>query len=238
MEQGKSKLAAPLLAAACLTALTSPLHAVIFVEPTSDAGQTLATATTAPGTVGTTLTGIQGTFGSETDADLYQINISSPSQFSATTVNAYTNAGGQDTELTLFSSTGVAIALNDDATGTTTDSTLPLGNSLYANLAAGTYYLGVAQSGNEAVNSASQTLFVGLNQSGDTTAIRGPASGRNPNTLSTFNGANAGNGGGAGQYEVDFGLVAVPEPSTWATLGLGACAAAFAFLRRRFRPVA
>ncbi len=184
------------------------------------------------------MTAIQGAFSGETDADLYKITISSPSQFSATTVNAYTNTGGQDTELTLFSSTGVAIALNDDANGLTTDSTLPLGNSLYASLAAGTYYLGVAQSGNEAVNSASQTLFVGLNQSGDTTAIRGAAAGRNPNTLFGFDGANAGNGGGAGQYEVDFGLVSVPEPSTWAMMGLGAIAAVFAFLRRRFRPVA
>ena len=232
MDQGKRKLAA-LLAAASLSALAAPAHAAVYVEPQSDAGQTLATAAVAPGTVGTSLTAIQGTFGSETDADLFQISISSLSQFSATTVNTFTNTGGQDTELSLFSSTGAPIALNDDANGTTTDSTLPKGNGLYANLPAGTYYIGITQSGNEAINSASQVLFTGLSQSGDTTAIRGAATGVNPATLSTFNGQNAGNGGGTGQYEIDFGIVTVPEPSTWAMIGLGALASGFAFLRRR-----
>ncbi len=236
MDQGKRKLATALLAAASLTALAAPAHAVTYVEPASDAGQTLATAadTTGSGTVGLGLSKITGSFNGEGDADLYKVTISSLSQFSATTVNAYTDAGGQDTELTLFTSTGVAVALNDDAAGgLTTDSTLPAGNALYATLAAGTYYLGVAQSGNEAVNSANQLLFKGLSQSGDTTTVRGPASGVNPTTLLNFNAANVGNGGGAGQYEVDFGIVTVPEPSTWAMLGLGAVTAAFAFLRRR-----
>ena len=88
-------------------------------------------------------------------------------------INTRTNAGGVDTELALFSSTGTAILENDDANGTTTDS------SITTTLAAGTYYLGVASSENEPVNSANQLLFVGLSQSGDTTAVRGPASGIN-----------------------------------------------------------
>ena len=175
MDKGKRNLATPLLAAACLTALTAPLHAVTYIEPTSDAGQTLATAANTGGTLPTliqgTIAGPAGTTASSSDADLYQLTVAAAGSYTFSTVNTYTDAGGVDTELSLFNSTGVAILENDDASGLTTDS------SLTATLAVGTYYLGVASSENEPVNSSNQLLFVGLNQSGDTTpsAVPPPA---------------------------------------------------------------
>ena len=234
MDQGKRKFATALLAAASITALAAPARAIVYVEP-GDAGQTLATAQTTTGAG--SLTAITGTFSSASDADLFKFTITSPTTFSATTNNAATNAGGVDTELSLFSSTGAAIAENDDAAGgTTTDSTLGAGNSLYATLAVGTYYIGIASSGNEPVNSANQLLFTGLSQSGDTTVTRGPVAAVNPKTLFNFN-SNESDASTFGAYEIDLTGAAfaatVPEPKTWVSLGLGASVAAFAFLRRR-----
>lgn len=235
MVQSKKTSRTLLFAAASLLTLQSVSHAAVFTE-VGDAGQTLTTgAATASAAAppGTALTTIFGTFSGANDADLFAIRILTASSFSATTVNAVTNTGGQDTALFLFDATGKAIATNDDAAGgTSLGSTLPAGNTLIANLAAGTYYLGISQSGNEAINLNSQLLFAGY-PAGDTTAVRGTASGLNPATLSTFNGNSF--GGGTGGYEIDLTSAAtgVPEPSTWAALALGSLAAGFTFLRRR-----
>jgi hypothetical protein len=198
----------------------------------------LPTADSTGVTAGLPLTEILGTFNAATDADLYVINLTNPATFSASTNNSVTNLGGQDTALFLFSASGAAIATNDDAPGgTTTDSTLPACNTLYASLAAGTYYLGISESGNEPVNTANQLLFKPY-PGGDTTAIRGPASGVNPTTEANFNG-NSFAGGGSGNYEIDLtstttALIpgAVPEPGTWTVVVLGSIAAGFTFLRR------
>ena len=231
MDKGKRHLATPLLAAACLTALTAPLHAVTYVEPASDAGQTLATAantgSTLPTLIQGTIAGPAGTTANPSDADLYQLTVATAGSYTFSTVNTYTDAGGVDTELSLFSSTGTAILENDDASGTTTDS------SITTTLTAGTYYLGVSSSDNEPVNANNQLLFTGLNQSGDTTAVRGAASGVNPTTLSGYNG-NEYDMTTTGRYQIGITApAAVPEPSTWATVAFGGIASAMTFLRRR-----
>ena len=114
--------------------------------------------------------------------------------------------------------------------------TLPVNLQLPA---AGTYYLGISESGNEPINTASQLLFQGY-PGGDTTAVRGAARGLNPTTESTFN-SNEFDTTTSGAYEIDLTSAAtadnpnapttVPEPSTWAVVG--ASCAALAFLRRR-----
>jgi hypothetical protein len=239
MKQAKLTFAAGLLTAGSLLAGTGAANAQVFVE-TTDAGQTLATADSTaatPALAGTPLTTITGTFNTASDADLYAIDITSPSTFSATTNNLATNLGGTDTELFLFNSSGVAIAANDDAAGgTTLDSTLPSGSTLLANLTAGTYYLGISTSGNEPINSASQLLFSGY-PGGDTTAVRGPANETNPTSEATFN-DNPFDSTTSGAYEIDLTSAAtainpVPEPSTWSAAIAGGVASAFAFLRRR-----
>ena len=239
MKLSQTPLAASLFAVASFSASASTSHAAVGAVYTEvgDAGQTLPTAQST-GVAAVPLSTITGSFSGVNDADLYAITITSPTIFSASTVNAVTNTGGQDTAIFLFSATGTAIATNDDAAGgLTTDSSLPAGNSLITSLAAGTYYLGISESGNEPINTASQLLFAGY-PGGDTTAVRGPASGLNPTTESTFNSNSY--GGGSGAYEIDLagaaGAInpnAVPEPSTWAALALGSLAAGFTFLRRR-----
>ena len=183
MKRTKQRVVAGLVAATAMTVgLASTSRAQGYIE-TGDAGSTLASAAV---TSGASLPSISGSFSGLNDADLYKITISAPGSFSASTVNTITDAGGQDTALFLFSSTGTAIATNDDAaSGTTVDSALPAGNTLYASLAAGTYYLGISESGNEPVNTANQLLFAGY-PGGDTTAVRGAASGLNPTTESGF----------------------------------------------------
>ena len=102
-----------------------------------------------------------------------------------------------------------------------------------ATLLAGTYYVGISSSGNEPINSAGQPIFQSLSQSGDTTAVRGPATRTNPNALGNFN-SNEFDTITAGNYQIDFSIpVTVPEPRTWSALALGAIASALAVLRRR-----
>ncbi len=238
MKYTKKAIVVGLAAVASIGMVGSAAQAQTFTE-TTDAGQTLATADpTAAGAPGTPLTEILGSFSSASDADLFVITITTPSTFKATTVNTLTATSGVDTALFLFDSSGHAIETNDDASGTSIDSTLPSGSTLLANLTSGTYFLGISSSGNEPINSASQLLFNGY-PGGDTTAVRGPASGVNPTTLSTFN-SNEYDTTTSGPYEIDLTSAAtaanpltVPEPSSWAAVALGGVTAGFAFLRRR-----
>ena len=219
-----------LLAAAAFAALaaTPSLRAVTFAE-TTDAGQTLATAQ-ATGTDATTaLTAISGTLVKFDDADLFVLTITSTTTFSAIA----TSTAGIDTSLFLFTAAGVPVLANDDQSGTSFQAALPTGNSLLTSLAAGTYYLGVSLSGNEAVNLNNQQLFT-LDQ--PTTNVRGSAAGLNPTTLSTFNGGTFFTE--SGDYSIALtgaatATAAVPEPSTYATLLAGSALAAFALRRRR-----
>jgi hypothetical protein len=234
-----------LAAAAALTAITSVSHASTFTEST-DAGDTLGTAdSTISGTspAGSTLTAIYGSLGNMgTDADLYIIDITSPSTFSATTNNALTNAGfatGEtgpnahvplDTALFLFDSSGQAVETNDDTSGSIVTSTLPASTLV---LSAGIYYVGISISGNEPVNPNNQLLFA---TNDDSTAIRGPegSNNLNPLTLSTFDLDNYDDE--VGNYEIDLtGATAAPEPSSWALAALGGLAVGYASLRRRRR---
>lgn len=227
MEPSKRKLAASLFAAAASAVLTTPLHAVTYTEPVSDAGQTLATAQSTGSNNTTALTSISGTLSNANDADLYYITITNAGTFSATVT------GNLDSALFLFSLNGTPIATNDDGSNTSLNASLAAGNSLYSNLAAGQYLLAISGSGNEAINSASQLLFAGY-PAGDTTATRGQASGLNPTILSNFD-SQAYDTTNFGPYGINLTSVntAVPEPSTWAALATGAAAGGFLLLRRR-----
>ena len=219
MAKGKTLFAAA-VAAASLSAFAGTSQAVVYTEGPGDAAQTLST----PQVVGSNATGFTGTIGGSQDADLYKFTIATAGKYTFSDNNSGTydiTAGGQlDTAIFLFSSTGTALYTNDDASGTSVES------AFTETLAAGTYYFGISLSGNEPVNSNNQLLFAGY-PNGDTTAVRGPASGLNPTTEANFNGQS---------YSSDIGVYsvtisAVPEPSTWAVVG--ASTVALAFVRRR-----
>ncbi len=210
-----------LCGALVLTAL--PLQAQTYNE-IGDAGQTIGTAQNSGLTVGSSAVSIFGTIGSAMDADLFQITITAPMNFTASTM------GGSilDTALFLFNASGMAIYTNDDASGASLQSFLPGGTPFTMTLAAGTYYIGISLSGNEPVNSNGQLLFAPY-IGGDSTSVRGAAPGINPSTLANFNGAASFSEMGA--YRID--LTAVPEPSTVALLVAGAVGAGAALRKRR-----
>lgn len=216
----------PFLLALCgaLVFAALPLQAQSYIELV-DSGQTIGTAQNSGLTVGNSTVSIFGTISSAMDADLFQITITTPMNFTATTV------GGSilDTSLFLFNAAGMAIYTNDDASGSTLQSTLPGGTAFTMMLAPGTYFIGISLSGNEPVNSNGQLLFnpyIG----GNSASVRGAAAGLNPNTLAGFNGQTSFSEMGA--YRIDLTAV-VPEPSTVALLGAGAIAAVVAVRKRR-----
>ena len=237
MTYAKKTLAAGLLTAASL-GVSSISHAVTYTEP-GDAGQTLATASNTGLTAGGTgtLTGISGDIGvnaaatgGASDADLYQFTLgaagtaSSYLQISALGGTSSTQGPSAiDTSLFLFNAAGTPILANDDTSNTNYQATLNL-----VGLPSGTYYLGIALSGNEAINSASQQLFT-VDQ--PTTTQRGAASGLNPATLSTFNGQEF--IAETGTYTIGFAVV--PEPSTWAAIVLGGAALGVVLRRRQLQ---
>jgi hypothetical protein len=134
-----------LAGAAALLAQSPAARAQVHTE-FGDAANSAAAAQAIFGTSGAapaTLTTINGTFNNLQDMDAYRFRITSPTTFSASTVNAPT--AGLDTILFLFSSNGIGIAMNDDQTNNTeVRSQLPPGNALYATLAPGQYVLAVS----------------------------------------------------------------------------------------------
>jgi hypothetical protein len=82
-----------------------------------DAGQLPSTAQVVGGTgLGGPLTAIIGTISNPNDVDMYLIRITDPAHFSATTVNQPGTL--LDTQLFLFTSTGLGIEANDDTATT------------------------------------------------------------------------------------------------------------------------
>src|SRR3712207_1203239 len=193
------KLARTLVALAGTFALaTASLDAQTYTE-IGDAGQTLGSAQTTGATGGQTLNTIFGTIANPGDADLFMITLTAPVNFSATTT--FGGLTTLDTALFLFNSAGQAIYTNDDASGTSLQSTLPSGTSFTMSLAAGTYFIGISLSGNEPINLSNQLLFAAF-IGGNSSSVRGPAQGVSPNTHFNFNGATAFSEMGA--YRIDF----------------------------------
>lgn len=143
-----------------------------------DAGNLPATSQV---TVGTgPLTTIQGTLSSNSDQDTYCIQVTDPANF-----RAYLNCVAfTDNDLWIFSgSTGVA--LNDGCTGGQTFVGAPLVTT------AGTYYLAVSPSGDEAMNGAMPIWnppSAAGQRSPDGTGAPGPISAwSNTGAVSSFN---------------------------------------------------
>lgn len=193
-----------------------------------DAGELTETAqvaaTTAP--VGTPLDAITGTITTDDDQDMFEIFISDPASFSATTTNAQT--GTEDTMLWVFDANGLGVIANDDTSSLVFTSTLPAGS---LTTPAGAYYLAVSLLFNSPV-SASGDIFELDEVESSTTAVgaNGAGSGDPINGWDVFAFV------GPGTYQIDLtgAEFVLPEPSAGLMLGLGALAlAGFATEKRR-----
>lgn len=211
--------------------IASSVSAVTYTE-VGDAGQSLGTAqSTGPGNLA--LTQIFGSLLSATDVDIFAINITDFTAFSASTVNALT--GNLDTSLFLFTSAGLPVYANDDAPGGgSVGSTLPAGNA-FGPQSTGLYYLAISLSGSDAVNFANQLLFMSLSS----TSVRGPNPSAN-GALSSWDSSLA-NGSGTtfpAGYQIDLtgaSTAVVPEPSALALLLAGSLGLLFVGCKRRRR---
>lgn len=212
------------LAAAALAA--GQAHADAVFE-SGDAGQTQSTAqnTTSSGSL-QSIGSIAGALSGSTDADFYIVNIVDPSSFWASTDNGSTAVF--DTQLFLLTLAGAPVAVNDDASGLSSLSTLSGLNSLVAGL----YILGISQSGYDPVNVANQLLFA----SGSLTSIRGAAAGLSPAVLGGLSDGTFFPDGGDYLIQlrgVDNAGSAVPEPSTLLLASLAAVCGLGVSRRRR-----
>ncbi len=116
-----------------------PAHAVDWSE-SGDAGQLTGAAQVTSGPAGQTLDTISGTISSTQDVDLYRIQISNPSGFSASTTGG--DSPPFDAVMALFDAEGFGVYLNDDGAFNVGDPTLPAGHPLGPS-SAGIYYIAI-----------------------------------------------------------------------------------------------
>lgn len=108
-----------------------------------------------PGGTGT-LDSISGAIDSGADEDMYRICLTGAKTFSATTVGLTQF----DTELFLFTATGVGVYANDDDPNDGLQSTLPAGDPLTP-AAAGVYYLAITAFANAPLDANGNDIFFG-----------------------------------------------------------------------------
>jgi len=176
---------------------------------------------------------VSGSFASPHQVWVYTINIDDPSTFSATLVNGGTPTS-LDAMMFLFTSSGVGLVANDDATASDRRPTLPVGSA--ASFSPGDYWLLLSVYENVPFDSSNNLIFPGLHNTGVFTAS-GSAG-----TLDYFGPVSA-YGYGYGSYQLDLtgasdlGHHALPETSTLSMLVTGLLGVAGAFRGRRLLAV-
>lgn len=177
-----------------------------------DAGQLPSTAQFISVLAGP-ITSISGSTGPGDPVDAYLIWIITPATFSATTVGG----ADWDTQLFLFSTTGIGIATNDNAPGSL-QSTLPQGHPLFSSLPIGIYMLAVS-GGDAGPSSAAGLIFPGT-----TTGVLAATGPGGSMPLTGWSGSVNG-----GSYTIILTGVAIPPSPA----GIGLLAVAAMTSRRR-----
>lgn len=166
------------------------------------------------------LSAIRGTLTGGLDVDMYQIRVDDWATFSATTrLNEELPAPVEDdTQLFLFNSLGIAIAMNDDAALPYTGflSTLEAGSSVYSGRTNGEV-VWIAVSGYNIDPTAATSLIF------SNTPFRGGArNATGPGAANPVDGWVGENNTPRGSYRITLtGASAVPTPGALALLGLG-----------------
>ncbi|MBE7211511.1 MAG: PEP-CTERM sorting domain-containing protein [Gluconacetobacter diazotrophicus] len=227
----KLKFAFPAAVAATCLAFAGTARAAAYTE-TGDAGDLPATAQIVTGTGGTTLDSISGALtltNNVSDGDMYEIYISSPSTFSASDTAFVAGKNNFDSQIFLFSASGLGLLANDDSPSGGSQSSIPAANFSGP---AGLYYLCIDGSGRYPVSSTG-LIFPNQNDAAndDPTTVYGPTGPGGGNAVSGY----TGNSSEAGSYVIalagaQFVPAAAPEPGTYA--GVLAGAAGLALLGR------
>ncbi|MDY0746016.1 DVUA0089 family protein [Paucibacter sp. R3-3] len=190
------------------------------------------------GNAGETVSAIKGMLGSSaggtTEADAFEIYISSPTKFSASTAGFTPGSNSFDSQLFLFSLDGKGIVANDDDASSGSQSTIPAGNSFTSALTPGYYILLISGNGNSPASTGGLIFPSWTDGVTDPTGVYGPTGPGGALAISSFGGTS--NEGGA--YSITLTgvtagpVAAVPEPGT---LGLGLLGglALMAYRRRR-----
>ena len=209
------------LAFATASLLFANASSAATYNETGDAGDLPATAQVASGTAGTALTAISGstTLTNEiSDSDMYEILITSPTTFSASTTAFIQGANNFDTQLALFSvTTSTGVITNDDAASGGSQSNIAAGSLTAANLP-GLYYLLISGSGRYAVSSTGLIFPNYTDGTTDPTGTYGPTGPGGGNAISGYTGSS----NEAGSYVIALTgaqfIPAVPEPGTYACI--------------------
>ena len=187
---------------------------------TGDAGQLPATAQVVSGPAGTPLTAIIGSTtltNGISDGDMYEIFISNPAAFSATTNFFSSGRNNFDDQLFLFTAAGTGVVTSDDNSSGGSQSDVPAGtlslaggggaNGTVPPTPPGLYYLLIDGSGSYPVDNGANLLFPNFNDgTTDPTMVYGP----NSETAVIAGYTGSSNFGGA--YTIDLtGAEFVPE---------------------------
>lgn len=211
-----------LVVATAIAALLVPVSSATATPwaEVGDAGQLPSTAQVPAGSGA--LTSISGSIGppstiSLTDADMYEIQISDPATFSATTVG--TGGTLSDTQLFLFDAGGFGVYGRDDNPGTPR-TTLPSGEPLGPQVA-GDYFLAITGFNRDPVSSGG-LIFPDSPRS----TLFGPTGPGGGATISGYTGLEGTSG--RGTYTINLtgaefvsSSVAIPEPATALLAGAG-----------------
>ena len=173
-----------------------------------DAGELTGTAQVTA-LVSSTLSSIVGTLSAGTDGDMYKIQICDFANFSASLVGG----ASFDSQLFLFSETGLGVLHNDD-TGTPQSAIDNLGGQITAN---GQFFIAVTSYNRDPLTDAAQLIW----NNTPFTGVRAPDGPGAGNNLSSWSGSSA---AGVVPYTINFtgasycGTAIPEEAQTWGSL--------------------